>query len=80
MKIKVITVQLSTNPGGRLVNAAARDESGQLRGDITSQNMDDVRQFIADWQEHAETVEIENEANSQTSPNRPLPALHDNRL
>lgn len=59
MKIKEITITVKPNTGGGLVNVEARDDSGRLRGDLTTCDPADVQKFVREWQEAAELVKVD---------------------
>jgi hypothetical protein len=55
-KIPQITIEVTAR--GTLTNAAAYDETGQFRGDITTGNPEDVNAYVDTWKANAEQVTV----------------------
>jgi hypothetical protein len=55
-KIPQITIEITTR--GTLTNAAAYDETGRFRGDLTTGNPEDVNAYAESWKAHAEQVTV----------------------
>jgi len=55
-KIQAITIEITSR--GTLTNAAAYDETGRFRGDLTTGNPEDVNGYVEHWKTKAEQVTV----------------------